>query len=79
MAGIAARARPRRRSFNLRRLRYVLVREAALRILFAWSSDLPTVAVARRELIRLPTDKVVRLATRRLASMPWRTFWFPRA
>lgn len=77
MAGIRRRSRPRKRSFNLRRLRYVLVREAAFRIFYPNGTTHPNAVHYKHQFVITPTDKVVAHASTLLALHPERRYWPP--
>ncbi|MGH7730834.1 MAG: hypothetical protein ACRENJ_06220 [Candidatus Eiseniibacteriota bacterium] len=71
MSGVARRARPRRRSVNLRRLRWVLIREAAWMVLrevqhIGLSDD-----ELRRHLAARDTDRVEYQLTHLLMRYPY--------
>ena len=79
MAGIRARRRPRVRSVNFRRLKYVLVREAALAIMFPYG---PVQLCARRErglLLRFGEGRILAAARATLELHPERRYWPPGA
>jgi len=77
MAGIRARRRPRVRSVNFRRLRWVLVREAAFRIFFPHGSTHGNVRAYRHPFAVTDTDKVIRHAELLLVMHPERRMWPP--
>jgi hypothetical protein len=77
MAGVAARARPRRSSVNFRRLKWCLVREAAFRILFPDPLDADRELAVRRRLNALDSDRVAARAGVALRLHPERSSWPP--
>lgn len=75
MAGVSARSRPRRRSFNLRRFRWVVTREAAVRV---FCPDVDRAQVERCYLVNLArtdTWRVAHLVDTVLALHPDRRYW----
>lgn len=77
MAGIRARSRPRIRSANFRRLRYVLVREAAFRIFFPTGAVSPQASHFKRVMLRAANQRIIDTAARVLALWPERRVWPP--
>jgi len=77
MAGVRARSRPRRRSVNFRRLWWVLVREAALRIFAPDVESFEYQLPLRSLLCRHQNGRVVHAAGLVLALHPERAGWPP--
>jgi hypothetical protein len=77
MAGVRPRRRPRKRSVNFRRLRWVLTREAAFRILRPLGDPYRGAAPLRRQLAQRDTHAVSVLAGVVLALHPDRRIWPP--
>lgn len=77
MAGIGRRRRPRVRSVNFRRFRWVLVREAAYRVFYPSGSTHPNANHHKYQFAITDTDKVVRHAETLLALHPERRYWPP--
>ncbi len=77
MAGIRARSRPRVRSANFRRVRYVLIREAAFRVFFPEGASTPQAAYFRRVMLRSANQRIIDAAERVLALWPERRSWPP--
>lgn len=75
MAGVGLRRRPRIRSVNFRRLRYVLVREAALRILAPSPASFRHEVMLRSQLCRRQLGNVLTVAGMVLALHPERRTW----
>jgi hypothetical protein len=77
VSGIRARTRPRKRSVNFRRFKWVLLREAALRILAPdlYADGAPT--LLRTQLANRDTYRVSVLAGVVLALHPERRVWPP--
>lgn len=77
MAGIRARSRPRIRSANFRRLYFVLVREAAFRILLPHGSVPSTERALRRLLLVSSRGRILSAGVRQLELYPERRTWPP--
>jgi hypothetical protein len=77
VSGIRARRRPRKKSANFRRLRWVLVREAALRILVPDFAGEVGWRGLRAQLVTRDTYAVSKLAGVVLALHPERQMWPP--
>jgi hypothetical protein len=75
---IRRRLRPRAGSFTFRRLWWVLVREAALRVLFPAPPDRSHETYWRAHLLRQRTDRIRVAAEQALRLEPARRFWPPR-
>jgi len=75
MAGVRARRRPRRTSVNFRRLYWVLLREAALRVLAPELVDAPHWPELRHLLARQRSHHVLHVARLLLYHRPERRAW----
>jgi hypothetical protein len=75
VSGIRARRRPRKKSVNFRRLRWVLVREAAVRIIAPDLAGDGMPHLLRFQLTRRDTYAVAKLAGVVLALHPERQVW----
>jgi hypothetical protein len=77
MAGVRARAYPRQRSVNFRRLWWVALREAALHVIAPDAGSWPRDAEYRVQLYRRESHRVRTVAGILLALYPERRHWPP--